>query len=246
MKLLKTIILVILLAVLLPGEEEVTITSPVDGEEWLLGSTQRFMWNSNGYTGTIMIEIGRIDGGLDECTLPPGHPYPPASSEFYEWKVGDTGPDRPALSPGEYSFSIYHMGGDIDGSWSSSRRFTIKSLRIELPRRQLFHIRYRLPFPHDPCRCPEFDLLPLRETLTDLKSPLRIVLLKNGHQVQQLGNFASASRLPASLKAQLSQNDFDLLKNGQAKFTLAVLGARNKIISQFELQASGPPPLKRR
>ncbi len=63
---------VLFLALLLPAQVEVTLTSPVDGEEWLLGSTQRFMWNSNGFTGTVAIEIGRVDGGTGDCTSPPG------------------------------------------------------------------------------------------------------------------------------------------------------------------------------
>ncbi len=237
MKLWATIMAFMLLAALLPAETKVTITSPVSGEDWMLGSTQRFTWNSNGYTGTVMIEVGRIDGGTEYCSLPPGgHPYPPAANEFYQWKVGDTGPGNPPLPPGEYSFSIYHMGGDIDGSWSLGGRFTITSVISQIPKYKILRIMYRLPFPPDPCLCPEFDLKPLGEVFAELKSPVRIVLMKNGRQIQELGNFAKGSRLPASLKPMLSQKDFDQLKGGKAKFTLAVLGAHGKILSEHALE----------
>lgn len=246
MKLLAMIMAVLFMSALLPAETKVTITSPVSGEDWLQGSTQRFTWNSNGYTGTVLLEVGRIDGGSEYCSLPPGgHPYPPASNEYYEWKVGDTGPGNPPLPPGEYSFSIYHMGGDIDGAWSYGGRFTIKSLQFELPRLKLLRIRYRLPFPPDPCLCPEFDLKPLGEAFPELKSPVRIVLMKNGRQIQELGHFPKESRLPASLKPILSQKDFDQLKGGKAKFALAVLGPHGKILSEHALENQPIQRLKR-
>ncbi|MCJ7523631.1 MAG: GPI anchored serine-threonine rich family protein [Candidatus Aminicenantes bacterium] len=233
MKFLTTIVLLIGMAALLPAQT-LKVTSPKSGDVWPLGSTQFIKWEASGITtGPIVIEILKTDFSEDGTITTIWNPQP--NGEQYSWKVGDLSGGYPTLTPGTYRIGV--INSDL-GLWKDSDVFTISGLQIK-PKHMRNFIEYRwppLPGP-DPCLCPEFDLKPLGEFFAKMKSPISIFLMKNGQQVQQLGNFAKGSMLPASLKAKLSQGDFDLLKNGKAKFTLTVLGARGKILAQYDLRS---------
>ena len=237
MKFLTTIVLLVGLVALLPAQK-VIVTAPQDGAVWGLGQAKWITWDANGFTGTVQIEMVEMNGDSNSCALPYTGPMPLATDQKIKWRVGDQGVSKPSLPPGVYQLCIYQMGGNNDGDWSKSVTFSIVSLTF--PKLKHFRfIEYRwppLPGP-DPCLCPEFDLKPLKEVFAKVKSPISIVLMKNGQQLQQLGSFAGSAMLPASLKAKLSQGDFNLLKSGKAKFTLAVLGARGKILNQFDLRS---------
>jgi hypothetical protein len=245
MKFFATITLLVAMAAFLPAQR-MTLTSPREGETWLQGSTKLITWDNNGYTGTYLIEIGKSDLTVSGVINP--SPYRPATDRQYSWKVGVMAtidpPDLAHLPAGSYFIQIVNLD---EGIWSRSVTFTISSLLVELPRlKYIPFIEFHIPLPPDPCLCPEFDLKPLQEAFAKLNSPVRVVLMREGLQVQELGSFATASRLPSSLKAQLGQKDFDLLKGGKAKFTLAVLGAQGKILSQHALQPQKQILLKQR
>jgi hypothetical protein len=229
MKFLTTIVLLIGMVALLPAQK-VKVTSPKDGDVWILGTTKLITWEANGYTGNVFIEIGNVLDSSIYGNITPS-PLPPAAAQQYAWKVGQLTSGAPTLPEGSYRLSVINVD---EGIWSHSGTFTIIGLYIKPE--QFRFIEYRWPPLPDPCLCPEFDLKPLKEVFGFIKIPISIVLMKNGQQVQQLASFAKGAMLPASLKAQLSKVDFDMLKSGRAKFTLAVLGARGKILSEHGLQ----------
>lgn len=230
MKFFATIALLIGMAALLPAQA-LTVTSPRNGDVWILGSTQLITWETNGYTGHVAIEIGRMDAGFVQGGTITSTPYPLASDRQYSWKVGEMRDGDPLVIGGTYHIDVINLD---EGIWCHSGTFTIGGLNLDL--KHIRFIEYRWPPLPDPCRCPQFDLRQMRDVLGLLRFPVSLALLKNGQQIQQLGSFAKGSMLPVSLKAQLSKVDFDMLKSGRAKFTLAVLGARGKILSEHGLQ----------
>jgi hypothetical protein len=210
------------------------VTSPMDTDHWPLGSTRIITWLANGCTGNISIEIFRQDGsGTGMVTTV----CIPALNQQYEWIVGDlqAGSD-PLVAGGVYQLHVINLD---EGTFGRSGKFTVTPLLIDIhvELKRIRYIEFKWPPQPDPCLCPDFDLRRLSDVLGPLSFPVSIALLKNGQQVQQLGSFAMGSRLPASLKAQLSQGDFNLLKRNGARFALVVLGARGKILSQHDLQS---------
>ena len=250
-------LLVLAMATLLPAQG-VTLTSPANEEAWIIGSTRKITWNANGFNGRLLIEINKVDGGSAGCHLPPGHPYVLAANQEYEWKVGDPlRPDEPnPMPPGRYGIRFYHMDsggeGSLDGLWSKESYFHLSKYPVRIvenkfpTRTVLSPIEFAMPRPHHRCPlCPEFDLKPLGEIYIKGSTPVRIVLMHEGRQVKELGNFAKGALIPGRLQAQLSQADFNLLKRTQAGFSIAVLDSQGKILSRHQLREIPAPKLNR-
>jgi len=90
--------------------------------------------------------------------------------------------------------------------------------------------------PDPPCYCPEFDLRELRDLMGNPTNDFKIHLLKNGVLVQELGVFGRGAVLPLSLKGKLSREDYGLLRQGGAKFSLALIGENGKIMNEVALE----------
>lgn len=210
-----------------------SVTSPKDGDSWPLGSTRLITWdNTHGPLGDIAIEIFQLDGNAWGEITP--HPHPPAQNQQFAWEVGKMN-SGPPLGVGHYQLHVIDQDG---GGFKESGKFSIIAAMPDFDLlKKISIIEFSWPPQPDPCLCPEIDLRRLSEVLGQLSSRISIALLKNGQQVQQLGSFTPGSRLPVSLKVQLSRVNFDLLKRGGARFALAVLGPRGKILSRHDLQS---------
>lgn len=112
--------------------------------------------------------------------------------------------------------------------------------------RRMRRIAIKWPIdPDPPCYCPEFDLRELRDLLGNPTNDFKIQLLKNGVLVQELGAFGRGAVLPLSLKGKLNREDYGLLRQGGAKFSLALIGENGKILNEVALEGAAETPLLR-
>ncbi len=66
---------------------DITVTSPIGGEAWYIGSNHNITWSSVSISGNVKIELSRNEGATWPETIASGVPYSPGS---YTWTV--TGP----------------------------------------------------------------------------------------------------------------------------------------------------------
>ncbi|HPS02591.1 MAG TPA: hypothetical protein PLA90_13725 [Candidatus Sumerlaeota bacterium] len=210
------------------------VTSPKDGDIWRLGTTQTITWLANGCTGNVLIEFFQVDGN---CCGELNQVYIPVQAQKYVWQVGKTANGEPMVAGGTY---VLHVIGLDDSAFGRSGKFIVglglSSVNVSVNVRRVHEIEYRWPPQSDPCLCPEFDLRQLADALGPSSFVGSLWLLKNGQKLQQLGTIAQGSRLPGLLKAKLSRGDYDQMKGGKARFTLAMLGAGGEILSQHDLR----------
>jgi len=209
-----------------------TVTSPKDGDKWTLGTTQTISWLANGYTGDVDIEYFQVGG--NSCGKINQLPIP-VQAQQYAWQVGKTAYGESMVAGATYLFHIINLD---EGVFAKSGKFIVAPLMggLNPNLRRVRDIEYRWPPQPDPCLCPEFDLRRLADALGPSSFAGSLWLLKNGQKLQQLGTFAQGSRLPGLLKAKLSRGDYDQMKGGGARFTLAMLGAGGEILSQHDLR----------
>jgi hypothetical protein len=210
----------------------ITVTNP-HGQTWYKGEHYTIQWTSSN------VPAGNVHIILRQAGAPDAPPVlaiatNTANDETEGWTIPDT------VGTGDYLIRIrtvsespyvyddssdFHIGKKID-----------PGILEKLKQRRYWEIKW--PPDPDPCRCPEWkipDLRDFREVLGE-KFIGSIVLLKNGAKLQELARFGGKRTLPGSVKANLGRQDFNLLKNGGAKFSIAILDANGSILNESELQ----------
>jgi hypothetical protein len=207
-----------------------TLTAPNDGTALCLGSHYNIAWT---YTGSTHIRLVLRQNGTVAGTIALDLP---ATQHSYDWTVGKLA-NGTSVSPGT-GFIVRVKTIDDANHDDSDNPFEIKNC----PRPDLGKYRFsekiicKWPGPGCPGCPPDFDLSKLRERIGDPSENLRLVLLKNGRQIQELGLFGKGRGLPNSVKGKLSEADSLLLKNGQAKFALGLLGADGKLRGTYPVE----------
>ena len=164
-----------------------------------------------------------------------------------------TGPAILGLFPIPYRRAIISSGSGRDSPdvIGNSVKFHIKKATVDpgilerLKRKRYWEIKW--PPEPDPCLCPEWRIPDFRDFREFLGKRFAgsIVLMKNGVKIQELGKFGGRLALPGSVKANLSREDFSLLKNGGAKFSIAILDGNGSILNESALEQAGQEQLLR-
>lgn len=207
----------------------ITVTNP-NGTTWNKGTTHAITWTKSGpMLDTVMIRLKLSSNPTGDAVL--GITDSTTNNGSYSWPIPDS------VASGDYFIRIKTLDSAVVGdsvSFHIGAQVTIDPGILEkLKRRRYWEIKW--PPDPGPCLCPEWDIRDLRELLGD-KFGGSIVLLKNGVKLQELGNFGRGKILPGSVKANLSRKNFDLLKNGGAKFSIAILDGNGSILNESELQ----------
>jgi len=208
-----------------------TLTAPNDGTALCLGSHYNIAWT---YTGSTHIRLALRQNGTAVGTIALDLP---ATQHSYDWTVGKLA-NGTSVSPGT-GFIVRVKTIDDANHDDSDNPFVIKNCVVVDPHKYMLAQKLicRFPGPGCPGCPPEFDLNKLREQIGNPTENLRLVLLKNGVQILELGSFGKGrGLLPNSVKGKLSEADLGLLKNGKAQFALGLLGADNKLRGTYGLQ----------
>jgi hypothetical protein len=213
----------------------ISVTQP-NGSEWKKGSAYAITWTKSGtMPATVAIRLRRAGAPETETAVENITDSTANDGTSDLWTIPDTVP------VGDYFIRVRTSSPDVIGD---SVNFHIKAAGTLDPGilEKLRHYReweIKWPPDPDPCLCPEWklpDFRDFREVLGE-KFIGSIVLFKNGVKLQELGTFGRGKALPGSVKANLNRRDFGLLKNGGAKFSIAVLDANGNILNQSELQS---------
>ena len=220
----------------------ITVTSPNGSSDWCRGAAHTISWTKSGaMQDTVAIRLraaGSSEADAAVVSIVDGTP----NDGSYPWTI------PASVAEGDY---FIRVRTDDSTVVDDSANFHIKQCVIDpgilekLKQRRYWEIKW--PPGPDPCRCPEWkipDLRDFRELLGE-KFGGSIVLRKNGKFLQELGKFGGRRTLPGSVKANLSREDFGLLKNGGAKFSIAILDGNGSILNESALEQGAEEQLLR-
>jgi hypothetical protein len=214
----------------------ITVTAPHAGSNWCRNRDYTITWTKSGdMQNTVVIRL-KTPGAV--ATDPPVVEISAGTTNdgSFSWTV-------PASVPvGDYVLWVRTLDStviDDSGIFHINSCVVDPGLLERLKQKRYWEIKW--PPGPDPCRCPEWkipDFRDFREFLGD-KFGGSIVLLKNGAKLQELGKFGGRKSLGSSVKANLSRQDFELLKNGGAKFSIAILDSNGSILNESALEQGG-------
>jgi hypothetical protein len=221
----------------------ITVTSPNASSDWAVGSTHTITWTRSGtMPDTVKIRLRRW-----------GAPEAEDAVESIATGVANDGTSDPwnipnSVPEGDYFIRVRTDSPDVIGD---SAKFHIEKVTIDpgilekLKRRRYWEIKW--PPGPDPCLCPEWKLPDFRDFRDFLGNRFggSIVLMKNGAKLQELARFGGKRGLPGSVKANLGRQDFNLLKNGGAKFSIAILDSNGSILNESALEQGAQEQLLR-
>jgi hypothetical protein len=209
---------------------------------YCFGTAYTISWTVTGVTQHLKLQLIHSGGAL--VTAINGDMAPGTSSQGWT-------PTTPAIAPGvDYKVRVSTLdnsvtaesavfelktgdcGGDDDGDGPIDPHI------LDKLRHMRYMIKFKWPPEPDPCFCPDFDLSKLRQELGDLRGNVRLVLLKNGLQVQEFGVFGRGKAMPVSMKPRLSAENYGLLTQGGAKFSLGLIGENGKILDELALEGA--------
>jgi len=200
---------------------------------YCLGDPVTITWSASGVSQQIRIQLVKQGGGFTELIvggLPPG-------GGSYVWSAGQY--QGGTASPADnYRIRV----STVDNSAANkSPTFELKGCLINpglLDKLRKMKLMVKWPPIPDPCLCPEFDLIKLRDVMGPLQGNVKLVLLKNGDKVQELGAFGRGKGLPASIKPRMSPENYNLLTKGGAAFSLALVNERGIILQNVALEGA--------
>jgi hypothetical protein len=217
----------------------ITVTQP-SGGSWCRGRKHTITWEKSG-TMASKVRIALVNaiflpghGGLTKTTEVLVIADPTANDGSYEWTIPNT------VEKGDYKIVVATTGTHPVIGYSHAFKITICFIQPPFD----FKVRepwFRFPDP-DPCFCPEFDI---RELLEDLINKLgpdfngSIFLLKNSEKLHELGAFGPGKTLPGKIKVKMVAENFGALKNGTARFTLAIFDGEGQLMKEVGLK-QGP------
>ncbi len=212
----------------------IAVTSPNGSSDWAIGSSHAITWTKSGtMPDTVKIRLRRWGAPESEASVADIADSTPNDGTSDPWIV-------PSVPVGDYFVRVRTtIAPDVS---DDSAKFHIKEggiipgLKEKLKQRRYWEIKW--PPDPDPCLCPEWKIPVFDDFREFLGSRFggSIVLMKNGAKLQELAQFGGKRTLPGSVKANLSRQDFNLLKNGGAKFSIAILDSNGSILNESELQ----------
>jgi hypothetical protein len=227
---MKKILLILMFGALLAAPVfavTLTITQPIGGE-LCKGTHYTIKWTASGVTTPVKLALrqgGSLVGVIKENI--------PVGTTQFDWVVGDY--EGGSAGPGT-GYKIRVRTQD-NGPYDDGGTFNIKFCVVFDPHKYLLeNIKCRIPGPGCPGCPPEFDLSKWRERFGDLRQNVRLVLLKNGARLQELGSIGKGKRFPNSVKTKLSEADLLLLKNGGAQFAIGIFDANGKLLGSSAIE----------
>jgi hypothetical protein len=211
-----------------PSSATITVTSPY-GVDWQIGNLYSITWTKSGsMPATVAIRLRRAGAPETEAAVESITESTPTNDLSYPWTIPNT------IPVGDYFIRVRTSSPDVIGN---SVNFHIKDGTPTIPGDLWKHrLYYEIRWPRDPnppCLCPDFDISRLVE-LIKLHPEFRgsISLLKNGVKLQELGRLGRGNVLTNRLSVKLSRENFDAMKRGSAKFSIAILDANGKILNE--------------
>jgi len=224
------VLLVVLPAVLAVAEPTINLVEPMGGD-LCLGRQCLIQWTVSDYSGKIRIvllksgsTVGVIATDLD------------ATPSTFDWTVGNYQGGAVTEWGTNYKIRIRSVG---EGPSDQSNKLTLNKCidpGIFKHLRDIRRVLIKWPPLPDPCLCPEFEVIKIRDLLGNPTDIYKIQLLKNGSLLQELATFGRGKALPDKLRAKLGAEDFALMREGRAEFTLALIGENGKIVNEFDLE----------
>lgn len=220
----------------------ISVTNP-HGSTWYIGEHYTIQWTSTNVPAGNVHIILRLAGVPDS---PPVLAI--ATNTANDGTEGWTIPNT--VTRGDYLIRIRTVSESPyvfdDSSDFHIGKKTDPGILEKLKRKRYWEIKWP-PDPDPPCLCPEWKIPDLRDFREFLggKFAGSIVLMKNGAKLQELARFGGKRTLPGSVKANLGRQDFNLLKNGGAKFSIAILDGNGSILNESALEQGSQEQLLR-
>lgn len=198
-----------------------------------LGRLATITWTATGVSQQVKIQLVKEGGGFTEL-IASGLA---AASGSFAWTTGQYqgGMAEPAEN---YRIRV----STLDNSTADkSPAFELKSCLIDpgiLAKLRQMRIMVKWPPEPDPCLCPEFDLIKIRELLGRVRGDVRLVLLKNGVKVQELGQYGRGKAMPDTINPSLSKENYGLLTKGGAKFALGLADMEGNLLQNIALEGA--------
>jgi hypothetical protein len=223
-----------------PGEPGTITNVHLNGSSpYCFGTAYTVSWTVTGVTQHLKLQLIHSGGAL--VSVINGDMAPGTSSQGWtpdaaigadtNYKVRVSTLDNSVTAESAvFELKAGDCGGDDDGPIDPHILDKLRHLR--------YMIKFKWPPDPDPCMCPEFDLSKIREMFGDLRGNIRLVLLKNGLQVQEFGVFGRGKAMPVSMKPRLSAENYGLLTQGGAKFSLGLIGENGKMLNELALEGA--------
>ncbi len=200
---------------------------------YCLASSVTISWTATGVSQQVKIQLVKEGGGFTEL-IATGLS---AASGSYVWTAGQY--QGGTASPADnYRIRVATLD---NAAANKSPSFELKSCTVDPGiLAKLRHMRLMIKWPPDPdpCLCPEIFLDKLRDMLGNVRGDLKLVLLKNGDKVQELGVFGRGKAMPNSIKPSLSAENYGLLTKGGAAFSLGLLNEKGIILQNIALEGA--------
>ncbi len=200
---------------------------------YCLGKSVTISWTASGLSQQIRIQLVKEGGGFTQLIV---SGLAPASGSFV-WVAGKY--QGGSASPAD-NYRIRVSTADNSAA-NKSPSFELKSCLIDPDihnRLRQMRIMIKWPPEPDPCLCPEIELIKLRDMLGNVRGNLKLVLLKNGDKVQELGVFGSGKAMPNSIKPRLSAENYELLTKGGAAFSLGLVNEKGIILQNIAFEGA--------
>ncbi len=207
---------------------------------YCIGEAVTITWDVTGTSQKLKLQLVKEGGGYSEMIVNPLAP----GTNSYTWNAGkiDGGLASPAAN---YKVRVSTLN---NSSADKSATFELKSCLIDpgiLAKLRQMRVMVKWPPEPDPCLCPEFDLLRIRELLGRVRGDVRLVLLKNGEKVQELGQYGRSKVMPDTIKPSLSKENYGLLTKGGAKFALGLADMKGNLLQNIPLEGAEQKPILR-
>lgn len=207
---------------------KVSGTSP-----YCLGEAVTITWNVTGASQQLKLQLVKEGGGYAEMIVNPLAP----GTNSYSWNAGkiESGLAAPAAN---YKVRVSTLD---NSSADKSATFELKSCLIDpniLDKLRRMRAWVKWPPEPDPCLCPEFELIKIRDVVGPLRGDIRLVLLKDGRKAQELGRYGRSKAMPDTIKPSLSKENYGLLTKGGAKFSLALFDAKENMLQEIALEGA--------
>ncbi len=200
---------------------------------YCLGKMVTITWTATGVSQQVKIQLVKEGGGFTELIVS----GLAAASGSYVWSAGQY--QGGSASPADnYRIRVSTLD---NAAANKSPSFELESCLIDPDiHNRLRHMRIMIKWPPepDPCLCPEIFLDKLRDMLGNVRGNLKLVLLKNGDKVQELGVFGRGKAMPNSVKPRLSAENYGLLTKGGAAFSLGLLNEKGIILQNIVLEGA--------
>lgn len=200
---------------------------------YCLGDPVTITWTASGVSQPVRIQLVKQGGGFTELIVG----GLAAGSGSYVWNAGQY--QGGMASPAD-NYRIRVVTADNSAA-NKSPTFELKSCLINpgiLDKLRRMRVMIKWPPEPDPCLCPEFELIKLRDVVGPLRGNVKLVLLKNGDKVQELGAFGRGKGIPASLKPRMSAENYNLLTKGGAAFSLALVNEQGHVLQNIALEGA--------